>query len=78
MSHLNAFTMTTAALKKHQTYFYDEKGNPVMVQLDLRNKALREAYEDWMDAKEAMARENDSGRPFDEFVKEYSPGFESR
>lgn len=42
-----------------------------MVQLDLRNKAVREAYEDWMDAREAMARENDETRPFDEFVKEY-------
>lgn len=63
--------MIADTLKKHQTYFYDEKGNPIMVQLDLRNKAVREAYEDWMDAREAMARENDETRPFDEFVKEY-------
>lgn len=63
--------MSAAALKKHQTYFYDEKGNPVMVQLDLTNKAMREAYEDWMEAKEAMTRENDRSRPFEEFVAEY-------
>lgn len=63
--------MQANLLKKHHTFFYDDKGNPIMVQLDLRNRAVREAYEDWMDAREAMARENDASRPFDEFVKEY-------
>lgn len=66
--------MIADTLKKHQTYFYDEKGNPIMVQLDLRNKAVREAYEDWVDAREAMAREQDASRPFDEFVKELRAG----
>ncbi len=63
--------MVADTLRKHQTFFYDEKGNPVMVQLDLKNKVVREAYEDWMDAREATARENDDRRPFDEFVEEY-------
>ena len=70
--------MPAATLKKHQTYFYDEKGNPVMVQLDLTNKTMREAYEDWMDAKEAMARENDKSRAFEEFAAEYMADSEIR
>jgi|GEM_PF-5651031 len=37
--------MTTATLKKYRTYLTDENGKPVMVQLDLRNKKIREAYE---------------------------------
>ncbi len=63
--------MQADTLRKYQTFFYDEKGNPVMVQLDLRNKAVREAYEDWMDAREAMAGEKDSSRSFEEFIYEW-------
>lgn len=52
--------MTTATLKKYRTYLTDENGKPVMVQLDLRNKVIRKAYEEWMedleDYAEAQAR----------------------
>ena len=41
--------MTPQALKKYRTYLTDDNGKPVMVQLDLRNKALRCAYEAWME-----------------------------
>ena len=37
--------MTAAALKKYRTYLTDDKGKPVMVQLDLRNKIIKSAYQ---------------------------------
>jgi hypothetical protein len=70
--------MTATALKKYRKLLYDKNGKPVMVQLDLTNEIMKKAYEktfaeieDLMYAKEAMARDNGQGRPFEEFVKEY-------
>jgi hypothetical protein len=72
--------MTAASLQKYKTFFYDEKGKPVMVQLDLRNKMMKQAYErameeleDMLDVAEAERRLADANetRPFDEFAKEY-------
>jgi truncated hemoglobin YjbI len=55
--------MTAATLKKYRTYLTDDAGKPVMVQLDLRNKMLKNAYEEWMedleDTMNAMQRDND-------------------
>jgi hypothetical protein len=73
--------MTAATLRKYKTFLYDDKGKPVMVQLDLRNKLIKLAYEkameeieDMLDVAEAQQRINDGSksRPFEEFVKEYS------
>ncbi len=73
--------MTAAALKKYRKYLTDDKGKPVMVQLDLRNKAMRQAYEEWMedleDLTEAKARMKELrtdpslAMPFDTFAQEY-------
>jgi hypothetical protein len=70
--------MTATALKKYRKLLYDKNGKPVMVQLDLTNEIMKKAYEktfaeieDLMNAKEAMARDNGQGRPFEEFAKEY-------
>lgn len=58
--------MTVAKIKRNITYLYDEKGQPAIVQLDLRNKVVKEAYEevfdkieDYLDTQEAMARDDD-------------------
>ena len=71
--------MTATTFKKYRTFTYDEKGKPVAVQLDLRNKHMRTFFEEMMedleDTVEAMARDDEEGRPFDEFVQELScPG----
>ena len=73
--------MTAAALRKLRTYLTDDNGRPVMVQLDLRNKTIRKAYEEWMedleDLAEAKARMKELRAdpslaiPFDDFVKEH-------
>jgi hypothetical protein len=72
--------MTTASLRKYKTFLYVDKGNPIMVQLDLRNKLIKHAYErameeleDMLAIAEAEQRINDSSksRPFEEFAKEY-------
>jgi hypothetical protein len=58
--------MTAASLRKYKTFLYDDKGKPVMVQLDLRNKLIKHAYEramevleDMLDIAEAEQRIND-------------------
>jgi hypothetical protein len=75
--------MTAARLRKYKTFLYDDKGKPVMVQLDLRNKLMKQAYErameeleDMLDVAEAEQRLKDGSksRSFDEFVKEYVAG----
>ena len=50
----------------YRTFLYDEKGEPVIVQLDLRNEFLKKTYEkvmeefeDYLDAQEAMTRDDD-------------------
>jgi hypothetical protein len=71
--------MTETILQKYKTITYDEKGKPVTVSLNLKNKLMKKAYEkvmeeieDALDVKEAMNRlEDGQGRPFDEFVAEY-------
>jgi hypothetical protein len=57
--------MTASASNKYKTVLYDKKGKPVMVQLDLRNKIMKMAYEkameeieDMLDAEEAMRRDD--------------------
>ena len=47
--------MTAAILKKYRTYLTDENGKPVMVQLDLRNKQIKEAYHKIMQQLEHVA-----------------------
>lgn len=58
--------MTVAKIKRDITYFFDKEGQPTIVQLDLRNKVVKEAYEevfekieDYLDTQEAMARDDD-------------------
>jgi hypothetical protein len=76
--------MTVTTFGKYRTVNYDKNGKPVSVLLNLKNKAMKRAYEiameeleDEIDTKEAMKRmkeldEDPSlARPFDEFVKEY-------
>lgn len=72
--------MTASKLNKYKTILYDVKGRPIVAQLDLRNKLMREVYEqimeeleDRLDVQEAMVRDNDGEpkRPFDEFVQAY-------
>jgi hypothetical protein len=71
--------MTAGSLRKYKTFLYDDKGKPVMVQLDLRNKLIKHAYErameeleDMLDIAEAEQRIEDGSksRPFEEFAKE--------
>lgn len=47
--------MTTATLKKYRTYLTDDSGKPVMVQLDLRNKTIKRAYDKMMSELETQA-----------------------
>jgi N-glycosylase/DNA lyase len=47
--------MTVATLNKYRTYLTDSSGKPVMVQLDLRNKRIKKAYEKIMNELEAEA-----------------------
>ncbi len=65
--------MTAAALNMYRTFLYDEQGEPVVVQLDLRNEFLKKAYEkvmeeveDYLDAQEAMARDDNDTIPWEE------------
>ena len=65
--------MVASRLSKYKTILYDEKGRPVMAQLDLRNKLMRRAFEkameeleDELDVKEAMARDDGQGIPWEE------------
>ncbi|MDZ7935731.1 MAG: hypothetical protein U5M51_12385 [Emticicia sp.] len=80
--------MTTATLRKYRTYLTDEKGKPVAVQLDLRNKVIRQAYEEMMedleDLAEAKARMKELKAdpslavPFEEFAREYLASIETK
>ena len=45
--------MTATTLNKYRTYLTDSSGKPVMVQLDLRNKRIKKAYEKIMNELEA-------------------------
>ena len=61
--------MNVIALKEYKTYLYDENGNPIFVQLDLRNDVMREFYEQMMedfediiDAFEALKESDQSWR----------------
>jgi hypothetical protein len=70
--------MTAATLKKYRTITYDDKGKPVSVVLNLKNKIMREAYnkaleeiEDRMDMDEANRRLTDGSElmPWEEAKK---------
>jgi ribosomal protein L5 len=57
--------MTVASLRKYKTFLYNERGKPVAVQLDLRNKTMKkffetmmEDFEDTMDAIQALKEDN--------------------
>ena len=62
--------MTAATLKKYRTYMVNDAGKPVFVQLDLRHKVIRDAYEQWMEDLEdtitAMERDNEETVSFEE------------
>ena len=72
--------MTAATLKKYRTYLTDDNGKPVMVQLDLRNKKIRQAYEaimqkledeaDWEQYEQYKADPDKSTRDFFEVADE--------
>lgn len=58
--------MNTAKTNRNITYFYNDKGQLTIVQLNLQDKVIREAYEDVLetiedrlDTREAMARDDD-------------------
>lgn len=80
--------MKIETLRKYRTYLTDDQGKPVMVQLDLRNKMIRQAYEEMMedleDLVEAKARMKELRAnpslavPFDEFAKEYLASIEAQ
>jgi hypothetical protein len=46
--------MTAANISKYKTLLYDKSGKPIMVQLDLRNKMMKQAYERAMEELEDM------------------------
>ncbi len=57
--------MTVAELQNHITYFHDEAGKPIVVQLDLRNEVVKDFYarmmedlEDTLEAIEALKEDN--------------------
>jgi len=62
--------MNSKSLKKHVSYLYDEKGKLVCVQLNLRNKIIRNFYaqlmEDLEDTLDAMARDDEDTIPSEE------------
>ena len=72
--------MTAQALKKYRTYLTDENGKPVMVQLDLRNKRIKQVYEkimqqledeaDWDLYEQHKANPDKEARNFFEVVDE--------
>lgn len=68
--------MTAATLNMYRTFLYNEKGEPVIVQLDLRNEFLKKTYEkvmeefeDYLDAQEAMTRDDDDTVTWEEVKK---------
>lgn len=63
--------MTTTTLKKHISYVTDSAGEKVAVQIDIKNKQVKEFFEDLFDTLDVIERQDEKGRPFDEYVKEY-------
>ena len=70
-------TMTSDELKNYVTHFYDEKGEPIIAQLDLRNEVLRDFYErlmedlgDILDSIEALKEENGKRYSLEEIEEE--------
>jgi hypothetical protein len=63
--------MTTTTFKKHISYVTDTNGEQTAVQLDLKNKSMREFWEDMVDTMTAIERENEKPIPYEEFEKEY-------
>jgi hypothetical protein len=63
--------MTTTTLKKHISYVTDSAGQKVAVQIDIKSKQMKDFFEDLFDTLDAIERQDEQGRPFDEYVKEY-------
>jgi len=69
--------MTVDKLQKYITYFHDEAGTPIVVQLDLRNEVVKDFYarmmedlEDTLDGIEALKEENGKRYTMEEIEEE--------
>lgn len=63
--------MTATVFKKHISYVTDINGEQTAVQIDLKNKTMREFWEDMVDTMTAIERKDEKPIPYEEFEKEY-------
>ena len=64
---------TTQAIniKKGISYLTDISGKKIAVQIDLKNSETRDLFEDLLDTLTVIERQDEVGRPFEEFANEY-------
>ncbi|RYU92786.1 hypothetical protein [Emticicia agri] len=62
--------MTLATLKKNIHFLVNAKGQKVAVQFDLRNKQIRELFEDFFDTLAVLERQNEPTKNFDDIKEE--------
>lgn len=62
--------MTTALLERNMTFLNNTKGEMVAVQLDLKNKAMKQFFEDLVDTMTVIERQDEPTIPFEQVRKE--------
>lgn len=66
--------MTATNLKKYRTFTYNEKGNPISVSLDLKNRMMKKFFdslmEDFEDTLVAMERQDEESIPWEQLKAE--------
>jgi len=66
--------MTATNLNKYRKFTYNEKGTPIAVSLDLKNRMMKKFFESLMDDFEdtllAMERQNEESIPWEQIKYE--------
>jgi hypothetical protein len=62
--------MTTALLEKNMTFLNNTKGEMVAVQLDLKDKLMKQFFEDLMDTITVIERQEEPTIPLEQVRKE--------
>lgn len=66
--------MTASNLEKYRTFTYNEKGRPISVSLDLKNRNMKKFFdilmEDFEDTLVVMERQVEESVPWEEFKAE--------
>ncbi len=62
--------MTTALLERNMTFLNNTKGEMVAVQLDLKNKAMKQFFEDLIDTMTVIERQDEATIPLEQVRKE--------